>query len=780
MLSSPSSLVFNRNVHYHVWQQLAELWLDVASKDETQLLTEDSILKLLENNLEKCVLQQLETDKFFLLITPIFNALLYQEKDLPAIAYQVSVIFDSAVITDKLIQFAYKQKWKSNFIESLRIHLKAKLTRNKDSESSTDFILKAVKLLINSAEQSERHHSQYSTPQMENLLHYQVEQEKIFEQIKIQIAQNLNLSEIIQTAINRSCNFLESDRLLVYQLGVPLKSGQMNNNINIESVKTCDTVDTVTYEARSSEKIASTLYLHEEESCWVKASECRKKYRQGFGLVIDDLSAHEHLDPCLQSLMMQLQVKAKVVIPINVRGKIWGLIIAHQCEPRAWQHQHIQFLRQLAEYLAIAIFNHQSYQQLQQQKKMLEKQVATQSQQLKDALIAAEAASKSKHDFLGSMSHELRTPLTCVIGLSSTLLQWSSTKHKMQLSPEKQHEYLHLIQQSGKHLLSLINNILEFSDVESGKHLLEIQQVSLPEIVKQTLHLLQESAEAKDIELRSEISLKLEQNSFFADEIRLKEILFHILSNGIKFTPQGGKVILRVWREQHQVVFQIEDTGIGIAQEEIPLLFEKFKQIENVRQRVYGGTGLGLALTKKLVELHGGTIEIESALAQGSVFTVYLPEKAIPSNNLHPLSTIKSLPQGVTGSQTIVLVTEDEASATFICQLLNTIDYQVVWLTDSAMAVSQIELLQPRIVIIDQDCSVIDVEHIVNAINHASLAKYTKVSLLCDRIEHDEWQKFTKCGVDEYLLKSMNPTQIIHKINRLSQQEEPLDQLQDG
>jgi two-component system, sensor histidine kinase and response regulator len=779
VLSSPSSLVVNRSVHYHVWQQLAELWLDMAAKDETQLFTEDTILKLLENNWEKGVLPQLETDKFFLIITPIFNALLYQEKDLATTTYQVSVIFDSTVITDKLIQFAYKQKWKINLIESLRIYFKAKLSRNKDRESSTDFIFKAVKLLINSAEQSELHHSQYSTPQMENLLHYQVEQEKIFEQIKIQIAQNLNLSEIVQTAINRSCKFLESDRLLVYQLGVTLKSGQINN---IETVKTCDTVDTVTYEARSSEKIPSTLYFHEEAGCWTKTSECRKKYRHGFGLVIDDLTDDEHLHPCLQSLMVQLQVKAKVVIPINVRGKIWGLIIAHQCEPRAWQHQNIQFLRQLAEYLAIAIFNHQSYQQLQQQKKLLEKQVATQSQQLKDALIAAEAASKSKHDFLGSMSHELRTPLTCVIGLSSTLLQWSSTKQKMHLSPEKQHEYLHLIQQSGKHLLSLINNILEFSDVESGKHLLEIQQVSLPEVVKQTLHLLQESAEAKNIELRSEVNLKLEQNSFFADEIRLKEILFHILSNGIKFTPQGGKVILRVWREQHQVVFQIEDTGIGIAAEEIPLLFEKFKQIENVRQRVYGGTGLGLALTKKLVELHGGTIEIESALGQGSVFTVYLPEKAIPSNNLHPLSTVKSLPHGVTGSQTIVLVTEDEASATFICQLLNTIDYQVVWLTDSAMAVSQIELLQPRIVIIDQDCSVIDVEHIVKAIAHASLAKYTKVSLLCDRIEHEEWQKFTKCGVDEYLLKSMNPTQIIQKINLLSQQKELCDcnQLQDG
>jgi two-component system, sensor histidine kinase and response regulator len=769
--SSPSSLVFKRNVDCHVWQQLAELWLDMASKEETQLFKEDTLTNLLKNETKKYVLQQSETDQFFLLITPNFNAFLHQEKKLAATIYQVSLIFDPTVITDKLIQFAYKQKWDINVVESLRLNLMAKLTQNRDN--STDFILKAVKLLTNSAEQTERNHSQYSSPQMENLLHYQVEQEKIFEQIKIQIAQNLNLPEIIQTAINRSCNFLKSDRLLVYQLGVTLKSDQMN-------IKPIKTVDTITYEARSSEDIISTLYL-QEEGYWGQNSGCRKKYRQGFGLVINDLTAGSNLDPCLQSLMTKLQVRAKIVTPINVRGKLWGLIIAHQCEPRVWQHQDVQFLRQTAEYLAIAIVNHQSYQQLQQQKKLLEKQVATQSQQLKDALIAAEAASKSKHDFLGSMSHELRTPLTCVIGLSSTLLQWSSTKQKMHLPPEKQQEYLHLIQQSGKHLLSLINNILEFSDVESGKHLLEIKQVSLPEVVKHTLHLLQESAQAKNIKLRSEIEIEPEKTSFVADEIRLKEILFHILSNGIKFTPQGGEVILRVWREQHQVIFQIEDTGIGIAPDEIPLLFEKFKQIENVRQRVHGGTGLGLALSKKLVELHGGTIEIESALGEGSVFTVYLPEKAHPSHNLHSLAATTSIPKNVeAGSQTIVLVTEDEASATFICQLLNTIDYQVVWLTDSAMAVSQIELLQPRIVIIDQDCSMMDVENIVNAIAHADLADYTRVSLLCDRFEHDEWQKFTKCGVDEYLLKSMNPTQIINKINSLSQKEERYNQLQDG
>lgn len=759
MQVSSSSLIVKKIVDHQVWLHLAELWLAMDNEDENLLVTEDKLFKLADTDNKVHQKKQLETEQFFLLITSKFNAFLKREEIAPAEKYQVTVTFDQATIAQELIQLSYQKKWKISVLKFIQTDFLAQLNSNFDD--SAKFMVKVVEWLINGAENTENHYNSNYTPPMDKLLHYQVEQEQIFERIKIQISQNLILSEIIQTTINHSCGFLELDRLLIYQLDVPLESGTWNSGqVQVR--------DTITYEAKKNNQIASTLYF-QDEICWRKAPQCENKYHQGFSLVINDVEADSHLNPCLHSLMERLQVKAKAVTPINVNGKLWGLVIAHQCfEPRQWHHQEIQFLRQIAEYLAIAIHHNQSYQQLEQQKKLLEQQVKTQAQQIKDALIAAEAASKSKHEFLGSMSHELRTPLTCVIGLSSTLLQWSSTKQRMSLSPEKQHEYLYLIQQSGKHLLALINNILEFSDVESGKHLLDIQQISLTEVAKQSLQIIQETAKAKQIDLSSEIRIEAEQDYFFADEIRLKEILFNLLSNGIKFTPEMGEVILRVWREKRQVIFQVEDTGIGIATEEIPLLFEKFKQLENFRRRTHGGTGLGLALTKKLVELHGGTIEVESGLGQGSLFTVYLPEKALFNPNLNSQPPIDH--KAPMGSQTIMLITEDEESATFMCQLLNTIECQVVWLMDSAMAMSQIELLKPRIIIIDQDCSELGVKSLGRAVTDKSLVDdNTNLVLLCDRFNNNKWQQFSEYGVDDYLLKSMNPTQMIDKINYLIQ-----------
>jgi len=755
VLQPSSSLVLRENIDRQGLLSLVELWLREQEENEAQLIVKDTLFNLagIDNNLDTN--KQLETEDFILLIGSKFNAFLTIENIVPCSKYQVAVAFNSEVIIQELIKLGDRQQWAVDVIKYLQTSLIDRLSHGCDD--SINFVAKAVKLLIGRPDQTPFNYKFYPNPPMNKLLDYQVEQEQILDLIKIQISQNLDLAKIIQTGIDRGCKFLGLDRLLIYQLDVPASELDL-------SAKSTHTVDAVTYEAKEN-NVLSSLYF-QEEGCWHQSPNCQNKYEQGFNLVINNLADCLELNPCLGTLIEKFQVKAKTVIPIIVKDKLWGLLIAHQCfSTRQWDYQDLQFLRHISEYIAIAIYQNQSYQQLQRQKILLEKQVKAQAKQIRDALIAAEAASKSKHDFLGSMSHELRTPLTCVIGLSSTLLQWSSDSARMQLSPEKQQKYLHLIQQNGKHLLSLINNILEFSDVESGKHLLNVEQISLSDIAKQSLQMVYETANAKDIVLSSEIKIRVEQEYFFADSLRLKEILFNLLSNGIKFTPEKGEVTLRVWREKRRVIFQIEDTGIGIAPEETPLLFEKFKQIEDFRQRVHGGTGLGLALTKKLVELHGGTIEVESGLGEGSIFTVNLPVKIPFQPDFHPKSPI--VDPALANSQTIMLITEDEESAIFMCQLLNTLKYQVVWLMDSATAINQIELLQPKIIIIDPDCSPLATNELTNAIAKRSLINDITLMLMCDRIDEEQWQQFVRDGVDDYLTKSMNPVQIVNKINSL-------------
>ena len=591
---------------------------------------------------------------------------------------------------------------------------------------------------------------------MKELLLRQIKQEQLLDRLKIQIAQGIDLWQIIQVALEEVCKLLQLDRLIIYQLEVSFDSCYTQG-------KPSQPVDIVTYEARARRDILSTLYF-QEESCFRNFSDCRHKYHQGFSLAIDDVD-NSNLASCLRSLMDKLQVKAKVVVPINAQGKLWGLAIAHQCfVPRQWHSEEIKFLRRLSEQLAIAIEQNQSYQTLKQQKTYLEQQVKTQARQIKNALIAAQTAARSKHEFLGSMSHELRTPLTSVIGLSSTLLQSSLAENRISLPLEKQQQYLKMIQESGKHLLALIDNILDFSEVESGNYLLNIEQISLGSLAKEITTSLAKDAEKKQIELNLDLKLDSEQDLFYGDRDKLAEILLNLTDNGIKFTESQGKVALRIWREPERAVFQIEDTGIGIAPQEIPLLFEKFKQLEDYRRRTHGGTGLGLALTKQLIELHSGTIEVRSTPKKGSIFTVYLPARNLSKPSVNKANITHQFTEAV---NKVVLITENEANASFICQLLTSIGYKVVWLIDVAMAVKQIELLEPKIVILDKANSEI-LELLSYKIKQRPDGDLPTWLLWCSRLTANEWHYFFAKGVDDFLLETMDSVLIIEKIKALA------------
>jgi Amt family ammonium transporter len=219
---------------------------------------------------------------------------------------------------------------------------------------------------------------------------------------------------------------------------------------------------------------------------------------------------------------------------------------------------------------------------------------------------------------LASISHELRTPLNSILGFAQLLQEQT-------FGPltEKQARYVDHILTSGRHLLTLINDLLDLSRIEAGKLELQPEPFVLSEALTAALAEVQLQAQAKGLQLQLQVDETL--STITADPVRFKQILLNLLSNAVKFTPQGGRVTVTA-RPVDDAFVQIgvEDTGIGIRKEDLPKLFQEFTRLESASSKRYEGTGLGLALTKRLVELHGGTIWVESA-GEGSTFTVRLP-----------------------------------------------------------------------------------------------------------------------------------------------------------
>jgi len=275
---------------------------------------------------------------------------------------------------------------------------------------------------------------------------------------------------------------------------------------------------------------------------------------------------------------------------------------------------------------------------------LLEKNV-----ELENARATAEKTNLTKSDFLANMSHELRTPLNAVIGFSEVLQDQMFGEIN-----EKQQEYVSNILTSGRHLLSLINDILDLSKVESGKMELELGHFSLRESLEASVVMLRERAVKGGIELHLDVApeadVKIE-----ADQRKLKQILFNLLSNAVKFTTTSGVVRVSAVKDGNFIMVSVQDTGIGIKEEDIPKLFHPFTQLESVYTKGFEGTGLGLALTRQLVELHFGRIWVESEFGKGSRFSFSIPVQQAAAKELPA-----PRPECATGHGSTVLVIEDD------------------------------------------------------------------------------------------------------------------------
>jgi signal transduction histidine kinase len=315
---------------------------------------------------------------------------------------------------------------------------------------------------------------------------------------------------------------------------------------------------------------------------------------------VPDLAVDATYESPIRGPLVQAGYRAVLTVPLLLEEHVIGALSVSRKTPGEFAPEIVRLLTTFATQCALAIQNARLF-----------REIADKSRQL-------EAASRHKSEFLANMSHELRTPLNAILGFSEVLAERMFGEVN-----EKQAEYLQDILSSGRHLLSLINDILDLSKVEAGRLELELGRFHLPSALDNALTLVRERATRHGITLTQHVDPAV--GDIVADERKVKQILLNLLSNAVKFTPEGGRVGLTATPADGVLTIAVTDTGVGIAPEDQAAIFEEFRQVGLDDARRQEGTGLGLTLAKKFVELHGGRIWVESHVGQGSTFSFTLP-----------------------------------------------------------------------------------------------------------------------------------------------------------
>jgi signal transduction histidine kinase len=312
-----------------------------------------------------------------------------------------------------------------------------------------------------------------------------------------------------------------------------------------------------------------------------------------------DIAREEGVPALSRRMIEALGTRSQVTIPMLRAGEPIGAMTIGWAEPEAFDERHIALLQGFAAQAVIAIENVRLFRELEEKSRQLE------------------VASQHKSEFLANMSHELRTPLNAIIGFSEVL-----TDRMFGDLNEKQEEYLKDIYASGTHLLSLINDILDLSKIEAGRMELELTDFHLPTALDNALALVRERAGRRSIALHTSIDNRL--GEIQGDERKIRQVVLNLLSNSIKFTPEGGRIEVRAVPVGGSVEVSVSDTGVGIAPEDQEAVFQEFRQVGTAEKKAEG-TGLGLTLCRKFIELHGGRIWVKSRVGAGSTFTFTIP-----------------------------------------------------------------------------------------------------------------------------------------------------------
>jgi two-component system, sensor histidine kinase and response regulator len=727
-----------------LWPQLAEMIGDSA------VVLTSKMLNLPANT--SYVLAGSNCADFLLLLSPNFSACLGIQSVTNAEHYHLNLIFAIDEIENFLLAIhkilPAKHQWRP-----LLKKWSSQLQPN-DSNWQSQFTLRLIAALaVPPATVASTGKSPLSI-----VLVQQANQEKLLAAVVTNIRQLLDLPVILQTTVERVQNYLQVDRLMIYQF----------HQDTLEEEEILQRGGRVIHEKRRNDSLPTALNFSEVQTCFEDIQHW-EHYQAGHSTAVSDVSTTYAQHPCFAEQMARLQVKAKLVVPIIVNNQLWGLLIAHDCQQcYEWQPWQQELLQQIAAHLAIAVYQSGIYSQLQIQKETLEQRVDKRTNELRDALIVAQAASAAKTEFLAVLSHELRTPLTSILGLSYTLLNLLNSN-----LDTRQKNYIEIIKNSGDHLLELIDDMLEMSKLEAGRAVLKISEFSLLKLLQQVVQMVQQRADLRQISIQIQIMDGAEDISqdhrqdvrFRGDTKRIKQILLNLLTNAIKFTEESGQIIIRTWREFDYLVLQVEDTGIGIAQDQIPRIFQKFQQLDSTLDRTYEGIGLGLALTKQLVELHGGWIEVESVENDGSTFTVWLASQALRLPKTEKVASLNKNTDDKQPTKTIVLVEENDRAGGMLADILTAAGYQVVSLTETYLAHKQIELWQPDLVIIDQSIGQDPTSQILNYLHNLTETQHIRYLLIATPDQQNS--KEQAMAVDRLFWNRVQPEQLLHKISQI-------------
>jgi signal transduction histidine kinase/ActR/RegA family two-component response regulator len=492
-------------------------------------------------------------------------------------------------------------------------------------------------------------------------------------------------------------------------------------------------------------------------------------------------------EPRFTLTLEQPLIQAELCLPMKMGGRTVGVLDIQSKHLNAFSENDVFAMETLSTQIAIAIENarlHEAVRQelterkraeaaLAEERALLAERISERTAELSAANVELARAARLKDEFLASMSHELRTPLNGILGMTETLQE----KIYGPLN-ERQLKALQRVEESGRHLLALINDILDLSKIEAGKFDLQIGPIPLEAVCEASLRLIKQEAHKKRLKITASIDAAV--TTLQADKRRLKQILVNLLSNAIKFTPAGGAIGLEVvgWPELQAVNLTVWDQGIGIAPEGMDRLFKPFVQLDSALARQYEGSGLGLALVYRMVEMHGGCVTVESEIGQGSRFTVSLPwqETDVPDTldetpdqpSLLPLErrTSSSNSQG----PVVLLVEDNETLIETVMDYLQDKGYRLIVARDGENAVEQATLKQPDLILMDIQMPGIDGLEATRRLRaDTTLALIPIIALTALAMPGDR-ERCLEAGANEYLSKPVSLKRLVSVIEAQLQQ----------